>query len=110
MASFTRFSSETRFAMYPGMASSCSLPDPLADDDGSDHRDQQEERGDLERHEVVAVQRHSDRLGVSDHLGLRRLTRRQSDRAPQIVRRIDRRRVLALHHDEREEQEEQDSP
>src|SRR6185369_10256600 len=36
----------------------------LADDDGADHGHEEEERRDFERHEVVAIQRHPDRLGV----------------------------------------------
>src|SRR4051794_29167935 len=36
----------------------------LADDDRADHGHEQEERGDLERHEVVAIQHHGDGFGV----------------------------------------------
>src|SRR4051812_32001739 len=36
----------------------------LADHDRADHGHQQEERRDFERHEIVAIQRHPDRLGI----------------------------------------------
>src|ERR1043165_469592 len=36
----------------------------LADDDGADHGHEEEERGDLERHEVVPIQHHRHGLGV----------------------------------------------
>src|ERR1051325_9466116 len=40
----------------------------LADDDRADHRHEQEERRDFERHEVVGVERHADRFGVAGAL------------------------------------------
>src|SRR5450759_853636 len=38
----------------------------LADDDRADHRHEQEQRRDLERDEIVGIQRHADGFGVSD--------------------------------------------
>src|SRR5258708_23102615 len=37
----------------------------LADHDGSDHGHEQEERGNLEWHEIVGVERHPDRFGIA---------------------------------------------
>src|SRR5688500_4668441 len=38
----------------------------LADDDCADHGHQQKQRGDLERHEIIAIERHPHSFGVAD--------------------------------------------
>ena len=67
IASFTSCSVSTRSSMYCGdvlLFERGKLA--LADDDRADHGHEQEERRHFERHEIVGVQRHADRLGVAD--------------------------------------------